>query len=116
MLTVRADTDLVERALSNLADNAIRHAKASRVLIGARVRVGRVRLWVIDDGVGVAEADRRHLFDDYVQGSDHGDEVRGGFGLGLASVRRIAGLMGGDTGLDPGWRKGAAFFLELPRY
>jgi signal transduction histidine kinase len=72
-----------------------------------------VRLWVIDDGVGVAEADAGRLFDDYVQGSDHGDEIRGGFGLGLASARRMAGLMQGAVGLERRWRGGSAFWLEL---
>jgi signal transduction histidine kinase len=48
-----------------------------------------------------------------VQGSDHGDEVRGGFGLGLASARRMAQLMGGAVGLDRKWRRGSAFWLEL---
>jgi signal transduction histidine kinase len=110
---VQADPDLVERALGNLVGNAIRHAKARRLLIGARRRAGRVRLWVIDDGVGIAEADAPRLFDDYVQGS-HGDEVRGGFGLGLASARRMAALMGGAVGLERDWRRGSAFWLELP--
>jgi signal transduction histidine kinase len=40
--------------------------------------------------------------------------VSGGFGLGLATVRRIAELMGGSAGLDPGWKGGAAFYLQLP--
>ena len=53
------------------------------------------------------------LFEDYVQGSDHGDEVRGGFGLGLASVRRMAMLIGGSAGCDPRWTHGAAFYVEL---
>jgi signal transduction histidine kinase len=113
-LPVLSDADLLERALANLIDNAIRHAGASRVLIGARPRNGRVRIWVVDDGRGVAISDSERLFDDYVQGSDHGDEVRGGFGLGLASVRRIVALLGGACGLDRRWAGGAAFFLELP--
>jgi signal transduction histidine kinase len=113
-LQALADPALTERALGNLLGNAIRHAKARRVLVGARRREGRVRLWVIDDGVGVSEADAPRLFDDFVQGSDHGDEVRGGFGLGLASARRMAGLMDGAIGLDRGWLAGSAFWLELP--
>ena len=113
-LTVLADADLVERALSNLADNAIRHAKAKRLLIGARRYGDRVRVWVIDDGVGISKMDRLRLFDDFVQGSDHGDEVRGGFGLGLASVRRMAAVMNGAVGLETHWKHGAAFFLDLP--
>jgi signal transduction histidine kinase len=113
-MTITVDADLLERALSNLADNAIRHARARRLLIGTRRHGAGTRIWVIDDGRGVAPADVPRLFEDYFQGSDHDDEVRGGFGLGLASVRRIADLMGGAVGIDQRWRRGAAFFLELP--
>ncbi len=113
-ITITVDADLLERALSNLADNAIRHAHARRLLIGTRRHGAGIRIWVIDDGRGIAPADVPRLFEDYFQGSDHGDEVRGGFGLGLASVRRMANLMGGAVGIDPRWRNGAAFFLELP--
>ncbi len=112
-LVARTDADLLERALSNFIDNAIRHSKGRRVLVGARTAGASFRLWVIDDGRGVASPDQTRLFDDYAQGSDHGDEVRGGFGLGLASVRRIMALIGGRCGLDPRWTGGAAFFLEL---
>lgn len=113
-LAALADPELLERALSNLVVNSLRHAKARRVLIGARRHAGRVRLWVVDDGVGIAPADAARLFEDYVQGSNHGDEVRGGFGLGLASARRMVHLMGGDIALEVKWRGGSAFRLELP--
>ena len=112
-LSALADASLTERALGNLVANAIRHAKARRVLVGARRQAGRVRLWVVDDGVGIAQADAPRLFDDFVQGSNHGDEIRGGFGLGLSSARRMAGLMAGDVGLEPKWTHGSAFWLEL---
>jgi signal transduction histidine kinase len=113
-LKVTGDADLIERALGNLVDNALRHAHSKRVLIGALRNRNRVRFWVIDDGAGVAKADLPSLFEDFVQGSDHGDDERGGFGLGLASVRRFAGLMGGYAGLEGKWQKGSAFFLDLP--
>jgi signal transduction histidine kinase len=113
-LKVVADPQLLERCLNNLVTNAVRHAKANRILIGARRQGDRVGLWVIDDGTGIPSADQGRLFDDYVQGSNHGDEVRGGFGLGLASARRMARLMGGDVALDPRWRAGSAFRVDLP--
>ncbi len=113
-LAVVADPAMVRRALGNLIANALRHAKAKRVLIGARKAGGHVRLWVIDDGTGIPEADRARLFEDYQQGSNHGDEIRGGFGLGLASVRRLAEAMHGATGHDPRWTGGSAFWLDLP--
>jgi signal transduction histidine kinase len=112
-LSVIGDRTLIERTLGNFIGNALRHAKATRILVGARQYGDLVRIWVIDDGVGVLPIDRGNLFDDYAQGSDHNDEVRGGFGLGLASARRIAALMGGQVGLEPQWTSGSAFFLEL---
>ena len=113
-LTVCADPELVERALGNLLDNALRHADANRVLIGARLRGDFVRCWVIDDGCGVTGSEIPGLFDEYVQGPSMGGRERGGFGLGLASVRRFAALMRGETGIEPKWLNGSAFFLDLP--
>jgi signal transduction histidine kinase len=73
-----------------------------------------VRIWVVDDGVGVGRIDAKHIFEDYYQGASEQGRARGGFGLGLASVRRLAALMDGVAGLDPRWRRGAAFYLEFP--
>lgn len=111
-----ADTDpaMTGRVLRNFVHNAIRHARCKRILLGAKRRGGQVRLYVVDDGQGVAEADRAGLFEAYVQGAGAGQENRGGLGLGLASARRMAGLMSGEAGLDPRWRKGAAFWIDLP--
>ena len=109
---VLGDPLLIERVLNNYVVNALKHAKARRVLLGAKRHEGRVRLYVIDDGTGIGEEDRTALFDDFMQGS-HGDEERGGFGLGLASARRMAMLMQGEVGLDSSWLGGCAFFLEL---
>lgn len=114
-LKLLADTDLLVRSLGNLVDNALRHGRASRVLIGVRRRRGMARFWVIDDGRGIADPERDAIFDDFVQGADAGAGERGGFGLGLASVRRMAELMGGSAGLAPDWCKGAAFFIDVPQ-
>jgi signal transduction histidine kinase len=113
-LVVMLDPVLLERALGNLIHNAIMHSGGQRILIGARRR-GRdaIRLWVIDDGVGVQRSDTRHIFDDYYRGLNSRTAARSGFGLGLSSVRRIAGLMGGEAGLDPRWSRGAAFYLQF---
>lgn len=111
---VTTDGDLLERALSNLVDNALRHARARRILVGVRRRIGAVRLLVVDDGDGVPLEDRPHLFEAFRQGQGAGAGERGGFGLGLASVRQIADLLRGRCGLDERWRGGSAFYIELP--
>ncbi len=112
---VRGDRALIERALGNLIDNALRHADASRVLIGAWRRPNAVvRLFVADDGRGLGNQDVEALFDDYVQADEGGGPTRGGFGIGLGSTRRAAQAMGGTAGHDPDWHAGALFYLDLP--
>ena len=73
-----------------------------------------VDISVRDHGIGIPADRLEGIFEDFAQGSDHGDEIRGGFGLGLASARRVAGLMDGTVGLERKWRAGSAFWLELP--
>lgn len=113
-LAVRADPDQVTRALRNFVVNALRHAGCRRVLLAARRSTRGVRLYVIDDGHGVERENADHLFAEYVQGDRGRERGAGGMGLGLASARRLAELMGGSADLDRAWRGGAAFYLELP--
>jgi signal transduction histidine kinase len=114
-VTASLDPTLLERALGNLIHNAITHSRGRRVLLAARRRgADRVRIWVIDDGVGIGRIDGKHIFDDYFQGARDLGAPRGGFGLGLASARRLALLMDGVAELEPRWRGGAAFYLEFP--
>ena len=113
-LTLATDSSLLERALGNLIGNAIRHSQGSRVLIGVRKAHQSLRLWVIDNGRGVEQSDAAQIFDDYYRGvANSGD--RGGFGLGLASARRITSLLDGSAGIDLSWKQGAAFYLEFPQ-
>lgn len=109
------DPALVERALGNLIDNALRHARARRVLVGARQRGRLIRFYVVDDGRGIPPGDASRLFDAFVQGHEDGYPRRG-LGIGLSSVRGLMALMHGATGLDRKWTRGAAFFLELPAF
>ncbi len=113
-LHVMADATLLRRALGNLVANAVRHSRGERVLIGARRRGAEATIWVIDDGAGVAANEVERLFEDYTQGAGSAATAQGGFGLGLASVRRSLALMAGDAGFDPRWTGGAAFWVRVP--
>lgn len=110
-LRLSADRELLARAVENLVANAIRHSGGRRVLIGARARADAVWIWVIDDGTGLAPSDIERIFQPFEQGGRVGAE--GGFGLGLASARGLALLMGGECGADPRPGRGARFFLRL---
>ena len=113
---VQTDPSLLQRALGNLVNNAIIHSGGSRVLVGMKsAGPERIRFWVLDDGAGVPVADRERIFDDYFQSQSQGTFRKGGFGLGLASVRRIASLLGGHAALDAKRHHGSAFYIELPQ-
>jgi signal transduction histidine kinase len=110
------DPSLFDRAIGNLLSNAIIHSGATKVLIGClAAKPYRHRVYVIDNGVGIGASDAKHIFNDFYRGSDSMAKTKTGFGLGLASVRRIALLMGGVAALDNRWLNGAAFYLEFPR-
>lgn len=107
-----ADPALVGRALGNLLDNAIRHSDGTRVLVGVRSGGDGVRIWVIDDGRGLAPDEREEAFRPFAPGADvHRPR---GMGIGLSSVRALMASTGGGSGLDRRWPGGAAFYLELP--
>jgi signal transduction histidine kinase len=95
------DADDLAEALGNLVENAARHA-AGRVRIEAAGRDGRLELAVVDDGPGIAEADRAAA----LARGGRLDE-RAGSGLGLAIVQDIAAAWGGTLRLEdaaPGLR------------
>ncbi|OZI30526.1 two-component sensor histidine kinase [Bordetella genomosp. 10] len=108
----RADLGMIERVLTNLLDNALRHSPAGGVVEVAVRRDGpRLEVCVADHGPGVAEALRDTLFTRASVWGSTGPE-RGG--LGLLTVRRILQLHGCDIALAPRQDAGAAFVFGLP--
>jgi two-component system sensor histidine kinase BaeS len=111
---VQLDAALMERALSNLLDNALRFTPASGQVRVNVIHLGQsVRIEVLDTGPGVSLEDQPRVFERFFQGSRH-REQRGSSGLGLAIVRRIAELHGGKAGLTSLPSAGAQFWIELP--
>lgn len=113
--SVRADVDHFAQLLSNLLDNAGRHA-AGRVRVSARSEGGMVRVTVEDDGPGVPSGRAEEIFAPYMQLVRGKGEGYKGTGLGLAICREIAALSGGRVWLDETAEAGARFHFELPRW
>lgn len=112
---VRSDPVLLERALSNLLSNAFRYTQAGGVLLAARTTDGDVRVCVFDTGVGIPAGAHDAVFDEFVQlGNAERDPDRG-HGLGLATVRRIAQLMGSSLNLRSQPGRGSCFAIGVPR-
>jgi two-component system, sensor histidine kinase len=112
---VDSDPVLFERIVRNLLSNAVRYTDAGRIVIGCRRARAHVRLQVIDTGHGIPADQQDRVFDDYYQLTRRGSDRDRGAGLGLAIVRRLAGLL--DYGLtlrsEPG--RGSCFELRIDR-
>lgn len=113
------DRDALERALRNLAENALRHAAAGGwVALGAEAGAARgrreVALFVEDRGPGVAAEDLPHLYEPFFRGRGARSGGVAGSGLGLALVRQIAEAHGGRVRAARAAPRGARFTLELP--
>lgn len=100
------------RAVRNLLENAVRHARSSVELRLSAVD-GDVRLEIADDGPGVAPADRARVFDRFYKADTARQRRTGGSGLGLPIARAIAEAHGGALELADG-DGGARFVLRLP--
>ena len=112
--SVRSDPSLVSQVLRNLLSNAIKYTRQGWVQLRCQHQEQRVRLEVVDSGVGIPAADMPHIFEEFYQVGIAANSSRDGYGLGLAIVRRIVQLL--DASLDvrsePG--KGSAFSVALP--
>lgn len=120
-LWVKADATQLYRALFNLVRNSVEalappeedkpeaRAAGGRVSIGARHDGERIIVEIADNGPGVPEEARRHLFEPF-----KGSFKPGGSGLGVAIAHEIARAHGGDLRLAKSDKDGAAFELTLP--
>jgi signal transduction histidine kinase len=111
-LVIEADRERLERALANLADNALRHGGAP-VVLRATAHGGEIELHVSDGGPGFPPAFLPHAFERFTR-ADPAHSSSGGTGLGLAIVRAVAEAHGGSASAENGPGGGAHVWVRLP--
>jgi two-component system, OmpR family, sensor histidine kinase VicK len=95
-LAIVGDADLLEQALSSVAQNAVQHTESGRVTMRGRRENGHVVIEVADTGSGVPESDQARIFDRFYRAGDRD----GGFGLGLSIAREAVRTLGGQIELE----------------
>jgi signal transduction histidine kinase len=113
---VRGDPVRLDQVVTNLLVNAVKYTPAGgSVLLRTRRIDGRCELVVSDDGVGMGSELRQRVFELFVQGERHIDRSQGGLGIGLALVRRLAQLHGGEARVhSDGANRGCEFTVSFP--
>jgi PAS domain S-box-containing protein len=113
---VVGDAGRLQQLASNLLSNAVKFTPERGLVQVALLKNGdRVQLVVKDNGLGISPEFLPHVFDRFTQADTTSARRAGGLGIGLALVRHIALLHGGQVRADsPGLGKGATFTVDLP--
>jgi PAS domain S-box-containing protein len=101
----------IERVISNLVINALRHTKQGQIKISAEVRDGHVAVSISDTGSGIPSEYLPHIFDKFVQVPD---TPTGGAGLGLTISKSIVEAHGGQISVQSQVGRGTTFTFTLP--
>jgi signal transduction histidine kinase/CheY-like chemotaxis protein len=112
---VEADPVRIKQMLDNLVENAVKYG-GRQISLLVETAADAVQVAVNDDGQGIPAELLPRLFQPFVQGEQPLDRAKGGLGLGLALVHRLAALHGGTlSAASAGPGQGSTFTLRLPR-
>jgi PAS domain S-box-containing protein len=113
--TVKAHRQTLVQLIANFMSNAIKFVAqgvAPQVRVRAETEGGRARLWVEDNGIGIAPEHHERIFRVFER--LHGIEAYPGTGIGLSIVRKGAERMNGCAGVESSESGGSRFWVELP--
>ena len=115
-LSSEINAHLVEQAVANLVDNAIKYSEeGTAVKVSARSEGGMVRIDVADEGPGIPPEHRTRIFERFYRIDKGRSRKLGGTGLGLAIVKHIAGLHGGGVSVESEVGRGSTFTISIPK-
>jgi signal transduction histidine kinase/CheY-like chemotaxis protein len=108
------DRALVARVVQNLVSNAIKYTRpGGQVLVGVRKRGTRLRIDIVDTGIGFNRDQHALIFAEFSR-LEHGARMAQGLGLGLSIVKRLVTALGVTLELDSKEGRGSRFSLFLP--
>ncbi len=114
-LNLTVDAEKINQVVSNLIDNAIKFTEQDgQIKVEVKPFRKKVRVGVIDTGIGIAKKDLSRLFDKFVQVSPRGSGgVRKGIGLGLAIAKELVEAHGGQMWVESKLGVGSKFYFTL---
>ncbi len=114
-VTVKGVQHMLEEAIFNLGENAIKYNKADghvRIWVGQTQNQAQIR--VSDDGPGISPEDQKHIFERFYRADKSHSQTVSGTGLGLAIVKHVCEIHGGTVCVKSAVGKGSEFEITLP--
>ena len=115
-LVSRFDASLLEQAVVNLLDNAIKYSEPNSTIdLKAHQKNSQIKITIADRGIGIAKKHLPRLFERFYRVDKARSRYMGGTGLGLAIVKHIAQAHGGDVSVESSLGEGSVFSIILPK-
>jgi len=115
-LTAPINAPLLEQAVGNLIDNAIKYSgEHTQVVVEAALRGNAVEIRVADQGPGIEKKHLARIFERFYRVDQARSRSLGGTGLGLAIVKHIVLAHGGEVSVESTPSKGSVFTIRIPR-
>ena len=115
-LTGKINKHLIEQAIGNLVDNAIKYSdKKTNIEVGAFMKNDQLQIYVKDEGYGISDDHIPRLFERFYRVDKGRSRDEGGTGLGLAIVKHIVNTMNGTIDVESKPGKGTRFTLNIPQ-
>jgi signal transduction histidine kinase/DNA-binding response OmpR family regulator len=111
---VYIDRDMWEKIVLNLLSNAFKFTFSGEITVELRDADGQAELRVMDTGVGIPPSDLPHVFERFHRVEGQRGRTHEGSGIGLALVRELVNLHGGDVGVTSDVGHGTAFTVTVP--
>ena len=114
MQKCQTDQDKIRQILINLLGNAIKFTQAGQVMLGAKMVDEMLIFEVKDTGCGIEGSQLETIFEVFNQGDASDTRNFEGTGLGLALVKKMAQLLGGDISVSSQLGQGSQFTVKIP--
>ncbi len=115
LILVKVDARLIVQVLVNLVDNAVKYTpEGSEISIETKQEGTKAVICVSDNGKGISDGAKEHIFEMFYTDSSHGADSRRSLGLGLALCKSILHAHGGDIVVEDCQPHGASFIFTLP--
>jgi len=114
-LWIASDRLRLKQILMNLIGNALKFTERGEVRIQVSLTPNhRLKIAVIDTGMGLSKADQSKLFQAFSQADTSATRQHGGTGLGLIISKKLTQLLGGEIDLESQENQGSTFWITLP--
>lgn len=116
-INIFIDPQRMSQVISNLINNAIKFTgKGGQIKVETKILDDRVRVGIIDTGIGIAKQDLPDIFKKFVQVSKSADAEKKGLGLGLPIAKDLVERHGGEIWAESKLGTGSSFYFTVPKF